>query len=529
MSLIDITTEIGKSIIALVDAKTGGAPDKETIVSSDGKVSAVGVKESNNNKAIKTWVGTLEEYEALETIDENTLYTITDDIEGDEVFNTTKVNLDGSNYVGSALSNVVEETHWNTKITNCITEIPQRIKLELNEGTLTLKAGSVVIFPYGIEDRTAEFPVGAQFVNSNWKVAATQFTDSKFFVWAELQEDVSKYRTETPDGNDRFIDVYLTGGLNGGLFNQAQTGTSFSTGLGYNPTENTLYWYNSSGVAEGGAIAFPLGIVACDDNYTFGSIKQVFNGIGYIGSTVWVDKGVKGLIPNGKNEDGSLKNIEYTQTKLSIFIHEDAGFTSNNSFTSRPSYLLNSSGTLEYWLTDKMYYTDGKVPNISITGGAQRYYDSERNKWTVSGDGGVTWSEWYGFFIASGERSKELGVIKLKPNNARVLSYGSGFDTREMALASMPSSKYIDLTLGASQSTYMAPANGWIALECVVQTGGLFLCNTTMGIGMGNGSLDAGSGQLLHIPVSKGDVFMVDYTGINSVNLFKFVYAQGEI
>jgi hypothetical protein len=38
--------------------------------------------------------------------------------------------------------------------------------------------------------------------------------------------------------------------------------------------------------------------------------------MGYIGSTIWVDKGVKGLIPNGRNEDGTLKNIEFTTDNI---------------------------------------------------------------------------------------------------------------------------------------------------------------------------------------------------------------------
>jgi hypothetical protein len=37
----------------------------------------------------------------------------------------------------------------STAITNCITSIPQDIKLELNNGTLTLKAGSKVYMPNG--------------------------------------------------------------------------------------------------------------------------------------------------------------------------------------------------------------------------------------------------------------------------------------------------------------------------------------------------------------------------------------------
>ena len=37
----------------------------------------------------------------------------------------------------------------NDKISNCLLEVPQNIKLELNNGTLTLKAGSKVIVPNG--------------------------------------------------------------------------------------------------------------------------------------------------------------------------------------------------------------------------------------------------------------------------------------------------------------------------------------------------------------------------------------------
>ena len=39
----------------------------------------------------------------------------------------------------------------NAYMTNCITEIPQDIKLELNDGTLTLKAGSKLYVPNGFE------------------------------------------------------------------------------------------------------------------------------------------------------------------------------------------------------------------------------------------------------------------------------------------------------------------------------------------------------------------------------------------
>ena len=41
--------------------------------------------------------------------------------------------------------------NWSSNVTNCITGIPQDIKLELSSGTLTLKAGSKVYVPNGFE------------------------------------------------------------------------------------------------------------------------------------------------------------------------------------------------------------------------------------------------------------------------------------------------------------------------------------------------------------------------------------------
>lgn len=58
-------------------------------------------------------------------------------------------------------------------------------------------------------------------------------------------------------------------------------------------------------------ISLPLAKFSADGSAVT-SIDQVFNGFGYIGSTIFALPGVKGLIPNGRNADGSLKNIEFT-------------------------------------------------------------------------------------------------------------------------------------------------------------------------------------------------------------------------
>ena len=75
----------------------------------------------------------------------------------------TPVNADHMNHIEEGISDndkritvLEEETDPKqflnkTQITNCITEIPQDIKLELNNGVLTLKAGSKVYVPNGFE------------------------------------------------------------------------------------------------------------------------------------------------------------------------------------------------------------------------------------------------------------------------------------------------------------------------------------------------------------------------------------------
>lgn len=54
--------------------------DNNTIISSNGTISAVGLKNSNtNNNTVKTWTGTIDQYNAISTKDATTLYMITDD------------------------------------------------------------------------------------------------------------------------------------------------------------------------------------------------------------------------------------------------------------------------------------------------------------------------------------------------------------------------------------------------------------------------------------------------------------------
>ena len=93
----------------------------------------------------------------------------------------------------------------------------------------------------------------------------------------------------------------------------------------------------------------------------------------------------------------------------------------------------------------------------------------------------------------------------------------------------MPSSRYIDLTLGASGSTYTAPANGWATLARRTSA-----ANQFVELGIGNSIRfrdsegESGSAAMASLPVKKGGSFYVSYTAGGTIILFRFVYAEGE-
>lgn len=91
----------------------------------------------------------------------------------------------------------------------------------------------------------------------------------------------------------------------------------------------------------------------------------------------------------------------------------------------------------------------------------------------------------------------------------------------------MPSSTRMDLTLGASGTTYTAPADGYVTLIKAATGVQQYIEMSTYQV---FGSMCAiFSGQLLYatIPVSKGASFLVNYNAGGSTNRFVFTYANG--
>lgn len=194
---------------------------------------------------------------------------------------------------------VMSKDDFYSHTTNCITEIPQDIKLELKDGVLTLKAGSKLYVPNG----AGVFDVVTISADIQTASSGTYTGIALMFV-----------RT------DGFTLERIP-------INQVYSGSTqpSSDGYWYNTTNNKIYWINGGVLNERGT-TLPVALVSTT-NGLFDSIDKIFNGFGYIGSTIFALPGVKGQIPNGRNKDGTLKNTEIKTS--SVLLYTDSSTSSN--------------------------------------------------------------------------------------------------------------------------------------------------------------------------------------------------------
>ena len=196
---------------------------------------------------------------------------------------------------GNVPGNSVGFAKYSTEVTNCITYIPQDVKLELNNGTLTLKAGSKVYIPNG-KNADGSLKFDELVIESDIAYNASSFTGRRTACLYYNRTNLVTQYTETE------------------CFSGSSSPTAKQYMLWYDTTNNLLKSTNNTGSTWSAGCSLPICIIDGSS-----AIDQVFNGFGYIGSTVFAFPGVKGLVPNGRNEDGSLKNIEYTQNTVAVY------------------------------------------------------------------------------------------------------------------------------------------------------------------------------------------------------------------
>lgn len=360
-------------------------------------------------------------------------------------------------HAGVSVGGVGVDALDTTNITNCITNIPQDINLELSNGTLTLKAGSKVYVPNG----------------------------AGVFDTVTIANDITLSGASTLPNAVRML-YYNNGNI--AVFAANLSGTtpppSGTNQMFYNTSDNTIKRYTNGSVVASG-YSLPIATIIDDGTYLCGSIDQVFNGIGYIGSHVFFLPGYSVLTPNGRNADGTLANRKYTFTSCTVYTRNLTG-SSIPLFVKYDGTIVFSTGISYDPYTNTTPINPGcaQVATATLTGGVISNF------------------------------------VPKQPFHA--VDYS---DSDYIANCAMPSDNYITLTLGASGTSYTAPADGFVSLSA--KTSGtdyqMLIITDVYGVSIRSDSLN----NRLLLPVRKGKIFYVSYDGSLSDVTFRFVYAQG--
>lgn len=396
---------------------------------------------------------------------------------------TTSRQLDTVGARNTKLQNYQEkETAINyNNISNCITEIPQNIKLELNNGVLTLKAGSKVYVPNG----SGVFDT----ITTTNDLTITYSNSDTLLVFLRKDGNGLSYGS---------VDSCVSG------HTDSLAGTTYHNW--YDTTNNVIHRYTSDASTPNHDCSLPLCIVT-SSNGTISNIDQVFNGFGYIGSTIFALPGVKVLIPDGRNADGTLKSIEST-------VGQVVTQTTIATFTDMP-FVVNSNGI--QWIR----YL-GKFTSPPAVQQYSAYFNSIENKLYFAQTADA-WTQLDRAFC--GRVSSNGKITSFTPKT--VFHAADYNDTEFIGHQAMPSDRYVDLTLGNDNDLLVAPADGYFVINKASTGAG-------QRVGFANGLTDTlvystAAGQFLatYCHVSKRQAVRVRFTADGTTVIFRFVYANG--
>ena len=389
-----------------------------------------------------------------------------------------EVNTDTNQQVlsndGTNLSWRNEQVGYN-QITNCITEIPQDIKLEINNGIITLKAGSKVYNGNGVLKTTT---TDISSVNANY--------DGQVLI--ALSKD---------------FDVLLTGFVPGETVSELPTSTA-SFKIYYNTTDKKCYLDTTDGWQE---CSLPIALGTSTVS-SWVSIDQVFNGFGFVGSTIFALPGIKGLSPNGNDSLTGIKKNNIISIE-NILTYTCPNITANVILDLYANKIAINSQAFDKPTTDLIFF-------------------DEINNYNYAGLG-ISNDIWVG-----SARIENGKIVLFNPKHP--ISLVDKNNSSWVAQQAMPSKKYINLELGISGTVYTAVANGYIQLVKQATAANQYLVayDTNLPSTTVNENTIAikwstsGVNDVLYFPVRKGQQFIIGYTFGGQTIAFRLIFAQGE-
>lgn len=233
---------------------------------------------------------------------------------------------------------------------NFITYIQQDIKLELDNGTLTLKAGSKVYVPNGSGVFETYTTVNDIIIHTG----KTGSASGDYIILIKENETVSVAPVKQVFVGD----------------NEPPTGTNPDTGGTY----VWNYWYdtanniiksksNNTWVIPENKIGLPVGVYI-RTNGRATDIKEVFNGFGYMGSAVFALPGVEVNIPNGRDLQGGLS---FSSLKINSLLI-------NNNYNGGYAYLESSNNIISRIITSENEIPYNDIANAFVGANKVMFY-----------------------------------------------------------------------------------------------------------------------------------------------------------
>ena len=256
--------------------------------------------------------------------------------------NNSKIWAEGTDAQVQALGGEKSAKGWAeastnldyTNITNCITAIPQDIKLEIRNGNIVTADTCTV---YKGDGSIYTLPASTNFSHAT---SAGTF----MLIWTGV------------GARHQNTNLCFSGSTA-----PAQGSFSGSYAAWYDTTNKVIKLTNDGGSTWIGDNSFPLCVYKSTGSAAT-SIDQVFNGFGYIGSTIFALPGVEGLIPNsfvGK----SRNNVKFKTTSVL-----SRTYGSNETYADAILIINSSQFSTNY----EKYYNDKNL-NIDSLGRTSPY------------------------------------------------------------------------------------------------------------------------------------------------------------
>lgn len=309
-------------------------------------------------------------------------------------------------------------------------------------------------------------------------------------------------------------------------------GASMTTALGVNTDDSTIKVIDNQLVANvptktseltndsGFLTEVPSNMVTTDTaqtisgSKTFSSKAYLTSGCNFTASTYSSNYFKKGFVIGNVdiyNSTGDIIRMGASSTSFLTFENNILGFYSSSSVPGmKITDGVITAGYSKPYLKIKEYGDSSNTHNLEINCDT-----ANDNIWSIA-CGDQT-------FINTA--NIDTTYMKWDSSNSKLT-----VDTAAVAHLAMPSSTTVSLTLGASGTSYTAPADGYVHGACSSSSNGLAYMEIANDNISATGTSSLGGWGRVHIPISKDTTFQTYYGGTDFVaQAFQFTYCNGSV